>query len=49
MDFTLSPEDLEKVIAAVQARQGRREQLALRVGERFVLVQTDEIVHASTD
>src|SRR5690606_16660994 len=43
----LSPEDLEKVIAAVQARQGRREQLALRVGERFVLVQTDEIIHAS--
>jgi two-component system response regulator LytT len=43
----LSPDDLEKVIAAVQARQGRREQLALRVGERFVLVQADEIVHAS--
>jgi two-component system response regulator LytT len=43
----LSPEDLEKVIAAVQARQGRREQLALRVGERFVLVQADEIVYAS--
>ena len=43
----LSPEDLEKVIAAVHARQGRREQLALRVGERFVLVQADEIVYAS--
>lgn len=43
----LSPEDLEKVIAAVRARQGRREQLALRVGERFILVQADEIVHAS--
>ena len=43
----LSPEDLERVIAAVQARQGRREQLALRVGQRFVLVQADEIVHAS--
>ena len=43
----LSPEDLEKVISAVQARQGRREQLALRVGERFVLVQADEIIHAS--
>src|SRR5690606_39251442 len=42
----LSPEDLEKVIAAVHARQGRREQLALRVGERFVLVQADEIVYA---
>jgi two-component system LytT family response regulator/two-component system response regulator LytT len=43
----LSPADLEKVIEAVQARQDRRDQLALRVGERFVLVQADEIVHAS--
>ena len=25
----------------------RREQLALRVGERFILVQADEIIHAS--
>jgi len=43
----LSVDDLEKVIAAVQARQGRRDQLALRVGERFILVQADDIVHAS--
>jgi DNA-binding LytR/AlgR family response regulator len=43
----LTPEELERVIEAVQARQGRRDQLALRVGERFVLVQADEIVHAS--
>jgi DNA-binding LytR/AlgR family response regulator len=43
----LSPADLEKVIEAVQARQGRRDQLAIRVGERFVLVQTEEVVHAS--
>lgn len=43
----LAPADLEKVIEAVQARQGRRDQLALRVGERFVLVPADEIVHAS--
>ena len=43
----LSPDDLEKVISAVQARQGRREQLALRVGERFILVQADEVIHAS--
>jgi DNA-binding LytR/AlgR family response regulator len=45
----LAPADLEKVIEAVQARQGGRrgDQLALRVGERFVLVQADEIVHAS--
>ena len=43
----LSPEDLERVVAAVQARQGRRDQLAIRVGERFVLVQSDEVIHAS--
>jgi two-component system response regulator LytT len=43
----LSTEDLERVVAAVQARQGRRDQLAIRVGERFVLVQADELIHAS--
>jgi two-component system LytT family response regulator/two-component system response regulator LytT len=43
----LAPADLEKVIEAVQARQGRRDQLAIRVGERFVLVQADELVYAS--
>jgi two-component system LytT family response regulator/two-component system response regulator LytT len=43
----LSPAELEKVIEAVQARQGRRDQLAIRVGDKFVLVQTDEVVHAS--
>ena len=43
----LTPADLEKVIEAVQARQGRRDQLAIRVGERFVLVQAEEVVFAS--
>jgi two-component system, LytTR family, response regulator LytT len=44
----LSPDDLERVIAAVQARQDqRREHLAIRVGERFILVQSEEIVLAS--
>jgi two-component system response regulator LytT len=43
----LSADDLEKVIEAVQARQGRRDQIAIRVGERFILVQADEVVHAS--
>jgi two-component system LytT family response regulator/two-component system response regulator LytT len=43
----LSPADLERVIEAVQARQGRRDQLAMRVGERFILVQAEEVVHAS--
>jgi two-component system LytT family response regulator/two-component system response regulator LytT len=43
----LTPADLEKVIEAVQARQGRRDQLAIRAGERFVLVQADEVIYAS--
>jgi two-component system LytT family response regulator/two-component system response regulator LytT len=43
----LTPADLERVVEAVQARQGRRDQLAIRVGERFVLVQAEEVVHAS--
>jgi two-component system LytT family response regulator/two-component system response regulator LytT len=43
----LSPADLARVIEAVQARQGRRDQLAVRVGERFVLVQAEEVVLAS--
>ena len=43
----LSPEDLEKVIEAVQARQGRRDQIAIRTGEKFTLVQAEELVHAS--
>ena len=43
----LSAADLEKVIEAVQARQGRRDQLAVRTGEKFVLVQADEVNFAS--
>jgi two-component system, LytTR family, response regulator LytT len=45
--LSLAPEDLERVIDAVQARRGRRDQLAIRVSERFVLVQADEVIHAS--
>jgi DNA-binding LytR/AlgR family response regulator len=46
----MSADELQRVIrSAVQARQERPEQLAVRVGERFVLVQTDEVVHASLD
>jgi two-component system LytT family response regulator/two-component system response regulator LytT len=43
----LSPDDLERVIEAVQARQGRRDQIAVKAGERFVLVQAPDIVYAS--
>ena len=30
-------------------RQNRREQLAVKVGDRFILLQTDEVVHASVE
>ena len=43
----LSTADLERVVEAVQARQGRRDQLAIRVGETFVLVQAADVIHAS--
>ena len=39
--------DLEKIIQAVAERQSRRERLAIKVGERFLLVQSDEIIYAS--
>jgi two-component system LytT family response regulator/two-component system response regulator LytT len=45
--LSLAPADLERVIEAVQARRGRRDQLAIRVNERFVLVQADDVIHAS--
>jgi two-component system, LytTR family, response regulator len=43
----LAPDDLERVIEAIQARQERRDQVAIRAGERLVLVAADEIIHAS--
>jgi len=43
----LSAGDLDRVIEAVQARQGRRDQVALKVGERFLLVRAEDIIHAS--
>src|SRR5947208_535682 len=44
--FLLSKDEAGDV-EAVQARQDRRTQVAIRVGERFVLVQAEEIIHAS--
>jgi two-component system LytT family response regulator/two-component system response regulator LytT len=39
--------ELEKIIQAVAERQSRRERLAIKVGERFLLVQSAEIIYAS--
>jgi two-component system, LytTR family, response regulator LytT len=40
-------EQLEKILQLVAERQGRRERLAIKVGERFLLVQAEEIIYAS--
>ena len=36
-----------RVLQLLSERQGRREQLAIKVDDRFLLVQADEVIHAS--
>jgi two-component system, LytTR family, response regulator LytT len=38
---------LERIVELVSERQSRRERLALKVGERFLLVQAEDIIYAS--
>ena len=38
---------LEKIVKMMAGRQSRREQVAIKVGERFLLVQAEEIIFAS--
>ena len=40
-------DQLEKIVKMMAERQIRREQVAIKVGERFVLVQADDIIFAS--
>jgi two-component system response regulator LytT len=42
-----SNEEVERLLQLMSERQDRREQLALKVADRFLLVQSDEVVHAS--
>jgi len=44
-----SAEDMDKLLTLLSERQDRREQLALKVADRFLLVQSDEVVHASVE
>jgi two-component system, LytTR family, response regulator LytT len=44
-----TPDDLERLLQLVSERQARREQLAIKVEDRFLLVQADEVVHASVE
>ena len=46
-DRSLERQQLEKIVELVAERQSRRERLAIRVGERFLLVQSEEIIYAS--
>jgi len=40
-------DELERLLRLIAERPGRQEQIALKVGERFLLIQSDEIVYAS--
>ena len=41
--------DLDRLVQMLADRQGRREQLAIKVEDRFLLVHADEVVHASVE
>jgi two-component system LytT family response regulator/two-component system response regulator LytT len=43
----ISNQQLEQIVQLVTERRSRREQLALKVGERFLLVQAEDIIYAS--
>jgi two-component system LytT family response regulator/two-component system response regulator LytT len=43
----IASQDLERIVERLAERQSRRERLAVKVGERFLLVQADEIIYAS--
>jgi two-component system LytT family response regulator/two-component system response regulator LytT len=41
--------NLDRVLRFLADRQNRREQLAVKVGDRFLLVQAEDVVHASVE
>jgi two-component system LytT family response regulator/two-component system response regulator LytT len=43
----LMNDQLERIVKMMADRQARREQVAIKVGERFMLVQSEEIIYAS--
>lgn len=44
---TVADDELQRIVQYVAERQVRREQLAVRVGDRFQLVPASDIIHAS--
>jgi len=43
----LKNEDVERIVQLVTARQHRRDRLAVKVGDRFLLIQAEEVIFAS--
>jgi two-component system, LytTR family, response regulator len=43
----IGTDEVALLLRLLSERQGRQEQVAIKVGERFLLIQADEIVHAS--
>jgi two-component system LytT family response regulator/two-component system response regulator LytT len=43
----VNTDQLEKIVQLVTERQSRRERLAIKVGERFMLVQAEDVIFAS--
>jgi two-component system, LytTR family, response regulator len=41
--------DMERLLQRLAEREDRREQLAVKVSDRFLLIQADEVVHASVE
>ncbi|HEY7287315.1 MAG TPA: LytTR family DNA-binding domain-containing protein [Vicinamibacterales bacterium] len=46
-DAGVNTAQLEKIVELVAERQSRKERLAIKVGERFMLVQSEDVIYAS--
>jgi two-component system LytT family response regulator/two-component system response regulator LytT len=44
-----STAEMDRLLRLLSGREERREQLAVKVADRFLLVQSDEVVHASVE
>jgi two-component system LytT family response regulator/two-component system response regulator LytT len=48
-DRAEGPGNLDRLLELLGERQDRRSQLAVKVGDRFLLIQAEEVVHASVE
>jgi two-component system LytT family response regulator/two-component system response regulator LytT len=44
-----SPADLDRLLRLLAGRPAHREQLAVKVGDRFLLLHADDVIHASVE